>query len=190
MDIKLSDITFVIPSDREVVQTIDSIPKECHYIIRRDPTQGEARNMGIELAQTEWIAFADGDIRFGKVFLDYVFTLAGDRVIVGLQGYWPSPFLISRFLFFKKSVWEDVGKLKHVRHGEETEWLIRAVEKGYKLVGVPRESVYHYPHKKLECKKEYSNLLWLLRLHPDFPLRILKSVVYKMEKSSYDEEYL
>lgn len=90
-------------------------------------------------------------------------------------------------MFFKKSVWDDVGPLKEVQHGEETEWCIRAIEKGYKLIGVPRESIYHHPHTKSEYKKEYNNLFWLLKLHPTFPYRVLKSVMYKMNNSNYED---
>jgi GT2 family glycosyltransferase len=91
-------------------------------------------------------------------------------------------------MMFPRSIWDDVGPLHEVQHGEETEWCIRAVEKGYKLIGVPRESVYHHPHAKSEYKKEYNNLLWLLKLHPTFPFRVLKSVFYKMSRSNYDDD--
>lgn len=187
MYIKLSDITFVIPSKDGVVRTIESIPKDCHIRIQKEKTRGEARNCGVLSSTTNYIAFCDSDIRFSWLFLEHVISLADNKTIIGLQSYWPSPFLLSRFMFFKKSIWDDVGALKLVQHGEETEWEIRALKKGYKLLGLPRESVYHYPHKKSTYKKEFSNLLWLLRLHPTFPIRILRSVMFKMKKSSYED---
>ena len=75
-----------------------------------------------------------------------------------------------------------------IQHGEETEWLIRALEKDYKLIGVPRESVYHEEHPISKYKKEYFNLLWLLKLHPTFPIRIIKSILFKMKNSSYEDK--
>ncbi len=186
--IKLSDITFVIPTNRKYIKTLESIPKESKYLIQREPTRGEARNRGVELAETDYIAFCDDDIEFSKLFLDYVISLTTDRTIVGLQAYYPSPFLLSRFMFFKKSIWEDIGGLLHVQHGEETEWLIRALEKDYKLIGVPRESVIHVEHLVSKYKKEYLNLLWLIKLHPTFPIRIIKSVLFKMKHSSYEDK--
>lgn len=184
-EIKLFDITFVIPTNRSFVRTLRSIPKESKILIQREPTRGEARNRGVELAETKYIAFCDDDIEFSRLFLDYVISLTTNRTIVGLQAYYPSPFLISRFMFFKKSIWKDIGKLLHIQHSEETEWLIRALEKDYKLIGVPRESVTHYEHPISKYKKEYLNLLWLIKLHPTFPIRIIKSILFKMKRSSY-----
>ena len=172
-EINLSDITFVIPTNRKYIKTLESIPKESKYLIQREPTRGEARNRGVE---------------FSRLFLDYVISLTTDRTIVGLQAYFPSPFLLSRFMFFKRSIWEDVGELLPVQHGEETEFLIRALEKDYKLIGVPRESVIHIEHPISKYKKEYLNLLWLIKLHPTFPIRIIKSVLFKMKHSSYEDK--
>jgi GT2 family glycosyltransferase len=188
-DIKLSEITFVIPTAKDEVKTLESIPSECTVIVRRDDSQGKARNAGVYESTTEWIAFADDDIKFNKVFLDFVLQLADKNKIVGLQGYYPSPGLISRFMFFHQSVFDAIGPLKEVRHGEETEWLIRAGKAGYKLVGLPREGVYHYPHSKSTNKNEFKNLIWLLWLHPDLITRAIKTVVNKMIKSSDDVEY-
>lgn len=185
--IKYEDITFVIPSLTQDTPTVASIPNESPYVVRGDDTRGKARNKGVELAKTEYIAFCDSDIDFSLNFLDYAISLVNDNTIVGLQGYYPSPFLISRFMIFKKSTFDDIGSLQEVQHGEETEWCIRAIEKGYKLLGVPRESVYHHHHEKSEYKKEYNNLLWLLKLHPMFPFRILKSIIYKMNNSNYED---
>jgi glycosyltransferase involved in cell wall biosynthesis len=187
-EIKLSNITFVIPTNRKYVRTLKFIPKESEVNIQREITRGEARNRGVELAETEWIAFCDDDIEFTETFLNYVISLANDRTIIGLQAYYPSPFLISRFMFFKRSVWEDLGGLLEIQHGEETEWLIRALEKDYKLIGVPRESVYHEEHQVSKYKKEYINLFNLIRLHPWFPIRIIKSILFKMNNSSYEDK--
>lgn len=188
MNMRLQDITFVIPTNRDVVQTLESIPKECQVRIQREKTRGEARNCGVLSSTTDYIAFCDSDIKFSRLFLEYIISITTDRTIVGLQAYYPSPFLLSRFMFFKKSIWEDIGELLPVQHGEETEWLLRAIEKDYKLIGVPRESVYHYPHKKSEYKKEVNNLLWLLKLHPMFPIHVLRSVMFKMKNSSYEDD--
>lgn len=183
---ELKNITFVIPTKDSVI-TLESVPKECQVRIQKEKTRGEARNCGVRSATTDYVVFCDSDIRFSGLFLEYVMSLTNDKTIVGLQGFFPSPLLLSRFMLFKKSIWDDVGELLPIQHSEETEWLIRAIEKGYKLIGVPRESVYHYPHEKSKYKKEFSNLLWLLRLHPTFPIRVFRSVMFKMKHSSYED---
>lgn len=177
----------MIPSNGEEVKTLESIPKECHIQIQREKTRGEARNRGVVSATTDYIAFCDSDIKFNQLFLEYAMGLVDEKTIVGLQAYYPSPLLLSRFMLFKKTIWEDIGALMPIQHGEESEWLIRAIEKNYKLIGIPRESVYHYPHKKSEYKNEIRNLLLLLKLHPMFPIRILRSVMFKMKESSYED---
>ena len=187
--IQLEDITFVIPAGKDIVRTVDSIPPKCQIVIRRDDSQGKARNAGVYRSTTEWIAFADDDIKFNKTFLDCVLQLSDQNTIVGLQGYYPSPWLISRFMFFHKSVFDTIGPLKEVRHGEETEWLIRAQKAGYKLISLPRDCVYHYPHDKATNKHEFKNLAWLLWLHPDLIFMMGKIVLMKMFKSSDDIEY-
>lgn len=185
--INYSDITFIIPTNRKYLPTIRSIPIESKYLIQRESTRGEARNCGAELATTKYICFCDDDIEFTQQFLDYIISLSNDKTIIGLQAYYPSPFVISRFMFFKRSIWEDVGRLYEVQHGEETEWLIRAIEKNYKIIGVPRESVIHFEHPISKYKNEYMNLFWLIKLHPTFPIRIIKSIIYKMKYSSYED---
>jgi glycosyltransferase involved in cell wall biosynthesis len=187
-EIKFGDITFVIPTNHKYIKTLESIPKESRYLVIREGTRGEARNIGTRLAQTEYIAFCDDDIEFTETFLKYVISLVDDRTIIGLQAYYPSPFLISRFMLFKKSIWEDIGELLGWQHGEETEWLIRAWEKDYKLLGVPRESIIHIEHPVSKYKKEYMNLFNLVKLHPTFPIKIIKSILYKMKHSSYEDK--
>lgn len=186
-EIKFGDITFVIPTNHKYVKTLESIPKESPYFVIREGTRGEARNIGARLVKTEYICFCDDDIEFTEIFLKYVLSLVDEKTIVGLQSYYPSPLLLSRFLLLKKSIFEDVGELLPVQHGEESEWLIRALEKDYKLIGVPRESVYHEEHPVSKYKKEYLNLLWLIKLHPKFLIRIIKTILFKMKHSSYED---
>lgn len=188
VEIKLSDITFVIPTNHKYIKTLESIPKESQVRIQREVTRGEARNAGVASATTEWIAFVDDDIEFTETFLKYVLSLANERTLIGLQAYYPSPLLLSRFLFFKKDIWTNIGGLLHVQHGEESEWEIRALENDYKLIGVPRESIIHIEHPVSKDKKEYMNLFWLIKLHPTFPIRIIKTILFKMKNSSYIDD--
>ena len=185
----LNEITFVIPSCKKPVHTLASIPAECQYIIRHDNSQGKARNAGVALSTTDWIAFADDDISFTPLFLSFVMEFATERSIIGLKGYWPSPWLISRFMFFHKSIFDTVGPLLEVRHGEETEWCIRAQKAGFTLTPIPRTSVYHHPHSKATNKHEFRNLLWLIHLHPHLITSIPRRIISKMLHSSDDSEY-
>jgi len=187
--IKLSDISFVIPTNRQTIHTINSIPKECEIIILHEKPLGAARNDGISLATRKWIILCDDDICFSENFLGLLQELADEHAIIGLEAYYPSPFVIGRLMMFTKSAWIEIGKFDERAHGDETEWCMRAVEKGYKIIRLSRECVYHYPHKKIKPKTEFGNLLYLLRKHPRFPLYVLKLIITKMKESSYNEEY-
>lgn len=131
----------------------------------------------------------DDDLTFDSIFFSFINKLKSEKRIVGLQAYYPSPLVIGRFMLFHKSLYEDVGEFEERSHGDETEFCYRAVKKGYEVIQVPRESVTHHPHTKIKPKSEIPNLLWLLRKHPDFIFYILRLVLIKMKKSSYDKEY-
>lgn len=184
--ISYSDITFVIPTKCEKFPlTWYSIPERCKYVFRRDKTRGEARNKGAHEVITEYLIFADDDIEFDEQFLDFALSQLKDKTIVGLEAYFPSPLIISRFMLMTKETYLKVGDMLPVQHGEETEWLIRAIKKGYKLVKLPREAIYHKKHEKSKYKNEIKNILWLFYKHPTFFLSIIKNCVKKIRYSDY-----
>ena len=188
--IELKDVSFVIPSNRELNYTISSIPNECEVIISSSTPLGRARNDGIRKATRQWIVLCDDDIKFSRTFLDLLCELAKEERIVGLEAYYPSPFVIGRLMMFSKTTWEEIGKFDIKSHGDETEWQFRGIEKGYKVIRLSRDCVYHYHHQKMKPKSDFGNLFYLLRKHPGFPFYILKLVTTKMKDSSYNEEYL
>lgn len=55
---------------------------------------GPARNIGIEAAQTEWIAFLDSDDTWLPTHLEHVLSLSQGRVLVGAPGINPAGRLI------------------------------------------------------------------------------------------------
>jgi len=185
-----SDISYIIITNRPVIKTIESIPTGCEIIISDKLKRGEAHNDGINQASKEWIAIMDDDITFDTTFLDFVISLLNKDRIIGLEGYYPSPFVIARFMIFHKSAFDKNGDFETRNHGFETEWCIRAIENGYSIVRIPREGVIHTKHSKDKpATGEGSNIIWLLRKHPMYPMFILKTVISKIQKSSLDEEY-
>ena len=188
--IELKDISFVIPSNRELNHTLSSIPEECEVIISSSIPLGRARDDGILKATRPWIVLCDDDIKFSRTFLDLLLELGNKKRIIGLSGYYPSMLPIGRLMFFAKSVWEDIGYFDERPHGDETDWSIRGIEKGYQVVCLPRESVFHFSHTRVKPKTEFGNLFYLLRKHPWFPLYILRLILTKMRDSSYKKEYL
>ena len=188
--IDLNEVSFVICSNRELNHTLNSIPKECEIIISSSTPLGRARNDGIRKATLPWIVLCDDDIRFSMTFLDLLCELAKERRIVGLEAYYPSPFVIGRLMMFSKTAWEEIGKFDIRSHGDETEWQLRGIEEGCEIVRLSRDCVYHHHHQKVKPKSEFSNLFYLLKKHPTFPFYILKRIIKKMKESSDKKEYL
>ena len=185
-----NDISFVIITNRSSIQTTYSIPQDCEVIISNKFKRGKAHNVGIEQSTKDWIAIMDDDISFDKVFLNFVISLLHKNRIIGLEGYYPSPFVISRFMIFHKSVFDNIGQFETRNHGFETEWCIRAIQKGYKIIRIPREGVIHFKHNKDKpTSGEGLNILWLLKKQPMYISYIINTVITKLRKSSLDEEY-
>ena len=187
--INLNQLSFVIPSNRETIHTLKSIPKECEIIIPRSSPLGRARNEGIDEATKKWIILCDDDIKFSRTFLDLLCEIARERRIVGLEAYYPSPLVIGRLMLFSKATWFELGEFDIKSHGDESEWQLRGAEQNYEIVRLSRSCVFHYPHQKVKPKSEFGTLLYLFKKHPKFPYYILKLIITKMRDSSYNEEY-
>lgn len=162
------NITFVIPTNRDSVRTLDSIPEGCDVRLEREGNENEARNRGIKEAKTGYIALCDDDINFTYEFLDKCLALAKQNVIVGLEDFYPLRWVISRFMLFTKSDWQRIGSFdESVRHGAETEFCLRAEKLGFKIIRLPRSSVVHFEHEKPAYHKAHVKWLWYLwRRHP------------------------
>ncbi len=185
-----NDFSFIISTNRKENHTIKSIPPESEVIISTSKPLGKARNDGVYASHNDWIAICDDDISFDSTFLNFINQLKSRDTIIVLEAYWPSPFGIGRFLLFHRDIFNYVGDFAEKSHGDETEWMIRAIMAGYKLIRIPRESVIHIPHKQSKPKDgDWMNLIWLMSKHPDFPLFLIKKFFNKMKYSSDKSEY-
>ena len=189
MTITSSNISFIISTNRDSNHTIDSIPTSSEIIISKSSPLGKARNDGVNRATKDWIVICDDDIFFTSTFLNFILQFTDKNTIIGLEGYYPSPFVIGRFMLFHIDLFNTIGPFAIRAHGDETEFCLRAVQKGFKIIRIPRESITHIPHQKLKPISELSNLLWLIRKNPYFITYILKLTFTKMKDSSYNEEY-
>jgi len=168
--ISLKDISFIIPTNRDKIYTLESIPPECPIYIEREGNDYQARNKGIKKAKTDIVIVCDDDIKFSKGFLEFVLSKMEENTLVGLEDYYPMRWCITRFMCFWKKDWERVGGFDESRKGyggPDTDFCIRMEKAGVKIIRLPRDSVEHvYPEKKRPAIKELSVLLYLLRRHP------------------------
>lgn len=163
-------ISFVIPTNREKVYTLESIPADCPVYIERVGNDYQARNTGIRKAKTEIVIVCDDDIRFSKNFLDSILPKMEKNTLVGLEDYYPMRWCITRFMCFWKEDWEKIEGFDEKRKkygGPDTDFCIKMEKAGVKIIRLPRDSVEHvYPEKKRPAMKELGVLLYLLRRHP------------------------
>ncbi len=82
------NISFVIPTNREKVYTMDSILDDCPVFIEREGNLNQARNKGIRKAMTEIVIVCDDDIKFSKDFLNLVLSKNGRKTLIGLEDYY------------------------------------------------------------------------------------------------------
>jgi GT2 family glycosyltransferase len=164
------NITFIIPTNREKVYPLDSIPADCSLYIEKEGNDYQARNMGIRKAKTDIIIVCDDDIKFSKDFLDLVLSKMEKNTLVGLEDYYPMRWCITRFMCFWKEDWERIGGFDEEKRGyggPDTDFCIKMEKAGVKIIQLPRDSVEHiYPEKKRPAMDELRNLLYLMRRHP------------------------
>jgi len=164
------NVTFVIPTNREKIYTLDSIPADCPGYIEREGNDYQARNIGIQKAKTDIVIVCDDDTRFSKDFLDLVLSKMEKNTLIGLKDYYPMRWCITRFMCFWKKDWERVGGFDEKREkygGPDTDFCIRMGKAGVKIIRLPRDGVEHiYPEKKRPAMKELGSLFYLIRRHP------------------------
>jgi glycosyltransferase involved in cell wall biosynthesis len=187
----LNRVSFVIPSIREQIHTLSSIPDECEVRMSHASPLGLARNEGINLATRDFIILCDDDINFKLPFLQLVLELLADDEmrIVGLEADWPSPFVIGRFMAFRKAAWHEIGEFDIRKHGDESEWQYRALGLGYHIVRLSCDCVNHIEHEQVKPINEGFTWLYLCRRHPSFPFWLFGMVAKKYLYSSYRYEF-
>ena len=171
----MAQVAFVIPTKRDKVLTLSSIPTGYQvHVIRQGRNAGEARNIGIRRARARIIILCDDDLAFDEQFLNKVITSTLEDEITGLEGYYPfERWLITRFMVFHKSVWQKLGFFEERRNqgyygdfGTDTDFCLRAEKMGINIKKLSQDSVYHYEHdRKISMRQKISWLLFLWKRH-------------------------
>jgi GT2 family glycosyltransferase len=164
----LSDVTVVVPTNREENYTRESLPDWLDVVMATDEGLNVARNRGIEAADGEWIVLADDDITFPTCLTASLVDAMHDRHLVGLEDFWPMRYVIGRFMLFHRSLWRAVGGFDESRpHGGDTDFAIRSKKVGAGVLRLPRRLIPHH-----DATSEFSKLrhlewlTYLLRRHP------------------------
>jgi len=164
----LSDVTVVIPTNREDNYTLRSLPDGVDAVVATEDGLNVARNRGIERADTDWVVLADDDLSFPARLTATLVDAAHPGHLVGLEDYWPMEYLLGRYLVFHRSLWRAVGGFDESRrHGGDTDFCLRARKAGASLVRLPRHLVPHHDAASDKPFDEHVEWLWYLtRRHP------------------------
>jgi GT2 family glycosyltransferase len=163
-------VSFIIPTNRNQIITLSSIPNDYAVYIQREKGDYIARNAGIKKAKDGIVICCDDDISFSLDFLSDILSLVKPGVLVGLEDYWPSRWCITRFMAFDKSDWEKVGGFNETKGwygGPDTDFCIRMEKAGIKIIRIPRNSVIHHDEEKnLPFKVNLVDNFWLWKRYP------------------------
>lgn len=164
------EVTFVIPTNREKVITLQSIPEGYPVYIQKEKGDYIARNTGIKKAGEGIIICCDDDITFSQEFLSHVLSLVKPGIMIGLEDYWPFRWCITRFMAFDKSDWDAVGGFDETKGwygGPDTDFCIRLEKAGVSIIRIPQSMVEHHDSEKiLPFKTKVIDNLWLWYRHP------------------------
>lgn len=145
----MSGVSVVIPSIKDNIITLRSIPQEIDTVIVRDGTLNEARNLGVKRASSDRIILLDDDISFSENF----FWSLADRIERGkLTGHpdWDYGLVAGRVMAFHRDDWERFGGFDEFlkSHMGDTEFSLKFIHRGDGVEHIDPGEVEHAPHER------------------------------------------
>ena len=144
-----SDVSVVIPSIKDDVLTLESVPEDVPVSVEREGSLNEARNRGVRNADTDIVAILDDDIAFSEELFEALVEAVDDDVLLGVAD-WEFGLVAGRVMIFHKLLWKEIGGFdERLRsHNGDTDFALRAHDAGYSVETVPRDLFYHEDHKR------------------------------------------
>ncbi|WP_229111399.1 glycosyltransferase family 2 protein [Halapricum desulfuricans] len=168
--IDFNDISVVVPTNRDSVVTLETVPVEAEVLVRRDEGLNVARNEGVKAAASDWIVIADDDIRFPSDLVVETINEIDRMTLAGLADFLPLRWVIGRLLIFHRDLWERVGGFDERRHhGGDTDFAIRVEKVGGTVRRLDRKSVPHFDEDTgigMSTREHIEWATYLLRRHP------------------------
>lgn len=171
------EVSVVIPSIKNDVLTLESVPEDVSVSVEREGTLNEARNRGVRHADHDVIAILDDDIAFSEALFDDLVGMVDRRTVVGAAD-WEFGLLAGRVMLFHRDIWREVGGFdERLRsHNGDTDFSIKIHDAGYDLVRFPREIIRHEEHSRSITTRDRAwRLAYLCGKHPEYAPHLLAS---------------
>jgi len=141
------NVSVIIPTtDESVPLTVESVPESCDTVVVRQGNRAQARNYGAFSASGDVLAFCDDDIEFDAWWMGKQVSQLDRGEIRGLEDFGLG-YLLTRFmLVHKRDFWRIGGFDPGMNHMEDTEFCMRAEQRGMDLTALDRDTVRHEPH--------------------------------------------
>lgn len=178
----MAEVTVVVPTISEKVITKESVPTDVPVVVVRNGTLNEARNIGVDRAETERILLLDDDVRFSEAFFRDVVNQIEPTKLVGIED-WNYGLVAGRLMGFTKSTWRDVGGFdERLRsHMGDTDFSIEFHKRGFDIERVPQEDIHHEgPPGAIERTDAWDHAwrgLYLAAKHPRYAGRLFRGMV-------------
>ena len=145
----ISDVSVIIPSIKDNVLTLESIPESVPVSVEREGSLNEARNRGVRNADTDIVAILDDDIGFSEELFEVLVEEVDEDVLLGVAD-WEFGLVAGRVMIFYKSLWENIGGFdERLRsHNGDTDFALRAHDAGFSVRTVPRDLFHHEDHER------------------------------------------
>ena len=173
------NVSVVIPSIKEDILTLDSVPEEVSVSIEREGSLNEARNRGVRNSDSKFVAILDDDIAFSENIFWSLVDLAAEDTLLGVVD-WEFGLVAGRVMVFPKSLWETVGGFdERLRsHNGDTDFSLRTHKQGYNIVTVSRDVFHHKEHdRSITTWDRAWRLLYLCKKHPRYAPYLLSSTL-------------
>lgn len=174
-----SNVSVVIPSIKDDILTLESVPDDVPVSVEREGSLNEARNRGVRNVDTNIIAILDDDIAFSEGLFNAMVDSVNENVLLGVDD-WEFGLVAGRVMIFHKSLWEDVGRFDErlQSHNGDTDFSLRAFDAGYSVETVPRDLFYHEDHERSITTWDRAwRLAYLCGKHPRYAPYILSSTI-------------
>lgn len=164
----MTDYEIVIPTIKDEILTLESIPEDVPVHVEREGSLNEARNRGISKVESPLVLLMDDDIAFERETLDMLVERSDPDTLLGIED-WDYGLVAGRVMVFHRSLWEDVGGFDERlgSHMADTDFSLKTKEAGYDIETLPRDTFYHEEHERSVTTWDRAwRLVYLCVKHP------------------------